>query len=75
MSSDNDKELAKLFAEQNSAAGDQEFVQRVNTRLRRSRRVVVAIRVVLVVAVLIAAAPFVPSVINSLLDTLGLPTP
>jgi hypothetical protein len=75
MSSDNDQELAKLFAEQSSATSEQEFVQRVNTKLTRSRRMVIAIRVLLVVAALVAAAPFVPSLINSVLSTLGLPTP
>lgn len=76
MSDENDRDLSDLFnarAQQDaSPPDDARFVDRVNARLRTRRWIFVALRVALLLAVVVTAAPFVPSFINTLLKVIGL---
>ena len=76
MSDEKDRDLSDLFSapppQGPSATDDARFVDRVNARLRTRRRVMLALRVVLLVAVVVTLAPFVPSFITSLLKIVGL---
>lgn len=71
MSDEKDRELSDLFAN-DAQSGDAKFVDRVSSKLHNRRRVLLAIRIVLLVAVVVTIAPFVPSFITSLLKVVGL---
>jgi hypothetical protein len=68
MSDEKDRELSDLFAN-DAPSGDAQFVNRVSSKLRR---VLLAIRIVLLLAVVATIAPFVPAFITSLLKVVGL---
>ena len=71
MSDEKDRELSDLFA--NSAPPpDTAFVERVSSKLQTRRRVIRAVRIVLLLAVVVTIAPFVPRFITSLLKIFGL---
>jgi hypothetical protein len=76
MSDPNDRDLSDLFStpppQGASPADDARFVDRVNTRLQTRRRMVLAVRVILLVAIVATLAPFVPSFITSMLKIVGL---
>ena len=76
MSDENDRDLSDLFSAPPTqgvpATDDTRFVDRVNARLRMRRRVFFALRAILLLAVVVTVAPFVPPFITSLLKILGL---
>ena len=75
MSDEKDRDLSDLFSAPPpgaSATDDARFVDRVNARLQTRRRVMLALRVILLVAIVVTVAPFVPSFITSLLKIVGL---
>ena len=72
MSDENDRELSDLFANSAPPPPDTQFVDRVSSRLQTRRRIILAIRIVLLLAVVVTVAPFVPKFITSLLKIFGL---
>jgi hypothetical protein len=76
MSDPNDRDLSDLFSapppQGASPSDDARFVDRVNTRLQTRRRMMLAVRVILLVAIVATLAPFVPSFITSMLKIVGL---
>ncbi|MEJ0038338.1 MAG: hypothetical protein WDO68_20030 [Gammaproteobacteria bacterium] len=76
MSDEKDRDLSDLFsappARSGSATDEARFVDRVSGRLQRRRRVMLALRVILLVAVVVTIAPFVPPFITSFLKIFGL---
>jgi hypothetical protein len=72
MTDEKDRELSNLFSQDVPASRDTGFVDRVSSKLHTRRRVMLAIRIVLLVAVAAVAAPLLPSIITSLLRIFGL---
>ena len=72
MSNEKDRELSDLFAKSASPPGDAGFVNRVSSKLHTRRRVILAVRIVLLLAVVVTIAPFVPPFITSMLKMIGL---
>jgi hypothetical protein len=71
MSDEKDRELSDLFTN-DASSRDAQFVDRVSSKLHTRRRVILAVRVLLLLAVVATIAPFVPSFITSLLKVVGL---
>lgn len=72
MSDEKDRELSDLFANSAPPPPDTAFVERVSSKLQTRRRVILAVRIVLLLAVVVTIAPFVPRFITSLLKIFGL---
>ncbi len=72
MSDEKDRDLSDLFANSAPPPGDSGFVTRVSSRLYTRRRLILAVRIVLLLAVVATVAPFVPPFITSMLKTIGL---
>jgi hypothetical protein len=75
MNQHHDTPISSFFADEPPVPDAQEFMARVNGKLARRRRVVIAIRVALVLGVLLIAAPILKGLLFSLLDIAGIPIP
>ncbi len=72
MSDEKDRDLSDLFTNSAPPPDDTRFVNRVSSKLHTRRRLILAARIALLLAVIVTLAPFVPPFITSVLKMIGL---